>query len=735
MISSRFLYRRGVYRREYIAMGSGVPVANKLLISAAYAVSCVALLGLTGCGGSAPDDGYGGPPPSSYEGSQGSGELMGGKAPPPPPADGLAGGPAVRGMAAIPNPENLPLDERRRVYGNKYDHLKYKPLPAAGDYAQAEPAKGGKAPTTALRSYRNAQGIWVVHNDPIANPEDMTAAERRRIYGKRYAPRPQSSPRRDWTVSKPKPKAKAPAVAAAPAYKAPAPKAAAPKPAPKVVAAPKPAPQAPKAVVKPAPAPVKVAPPVVAKAAPAPAPAIKPAVVPPVAKAPAAAPAKAIDPKMAALSTAVSAEAIKGATLAVPDTLAKGEESKVTLSLPVNLLDVIQKEAAKLGLTKAAKKSEVSATLTGDGYTITPNAAQTQALKKGEAATFNWQVKPGEGEKSPLKATVDGALKGQKGAPKTFSIATLEQVVSNAVETTGSQAKKLGFNLDKLAIPGLKPIKIGETVIPPGATTAGIIAFVIALILLAMARAGSGRRARDERRRKFRTMTDYGRVEPEATPEKDHHPVNPMMAAAGGAAAGAAAMTFAASTENDHHAAPGADGHVHEDHGHDAHPAPAESAHAVPAHDDHAHVAPDAGHGHDGHDDHGHAGEDHAHGHGPDHHPVTNPLGNPPMTFAASTENDHHAAPIADGHVHEDHGHDAHPAPAETTHAVPAHDDHAHVAPDAAHGHDGHDDHGHAGDDHAHAHGPDHHPVTNPFSNPPMTFQSDNAPSREHEPA
>ena len=636
-------------------MGSGVPVANKLLISVAYAVSCVALLGLTGCGGSAPDDGYGGPPPSSYEGSQGSGELMGGKAPPPPPADGLAGGPAVRGMAAIPNPENLPLDERRRVYGNKYDHLKYRPLPAAGDYAQAEPAKGGKgskAPTTALRSYRNAQGIWVVHNDPIANPEDMTAAERRRIYGKRYAPRPQSSPRRDWTVSKPRPKAKAPAVAAAPAYKAPAPKAAAPKLASKVVAAAKPAPQAPKAVVKPAPAPVKVAPPVVAKAAPAPAPAIKPAVLPPVAQAPAAAPAKAIDPKMAALSTAVSAEAIKGATLAVPDTLAKGEESKVTLSLPVNLLDVIQKEAAKLGLTKAAKKSEVSATLTGDGYTITPNAAQTQALKKGEAATFNWQVKPGEGEKSPLKATVDGALKGQKGAPKTFSIATLEQVVANAVETTGSQAKKLGFNLDKLAIPGLKPIKIGETVIPPGATTAGIIAFVIALILLAMARAGSGRRARDERRRKFRTMTDYDRVEPEATPEKDHHPVNPMMAAAGGAAAGAAAMTFAASTEDDHHAAPVADGHVHQDHGHDA-------------------------------------------------------------------------------------PHDAHPAPAETAHAVPAHDDHAHVAPDAAHGHDGHDDHGHAGDAHHedHAHGPDHHPVTNAFSNPPMTFQSDKAPSREHEPA
>ncbi|MCE3290722.1 MAG: stalk-specific protein, partial [Caulobacter sp.] len=615
-------------------MGSGVPVAKKWLISAAYAASCAALLGLTGCGGSAPDDGYGGPGPSSYEESRAPGELMGGKA--PPPADGLAGGPAVRGMAAIPNPENLPLEERRRIYGNKYDHLKYRPLPGSGDYAQSggrgAGGKGSRAPGAPLRSYRNADGILVVHNAPIANPEDMSPAERRRVYGKRYAPRPQSGARRDWTVWKPKPKARpAPRVAAAPAYRpAPAPKAVAPKPAPKVAVAP-----APKVAVKPAPAPVKVAPPVaVAKAAPAPAPVIKPAALPPVAKAPVA---PAVDPKMAALSTAVSAEAIKGATLTVPDALAQGQEANVTLSLPVSLLDVIQKEAAKLGLTKAARKSDVSATLTGEGYTITPNAAQTQSLKKGEAATFNWQVKPGDGEKTPLKATVEGALKGQKGAPRTFSIATLEQVVANAVESGESQAKKLGFNLDKLAFPFIKPITIGDTVIPPGATTAGIIAFLIALILLAMARAGSGRRAREERRRKFRTMTDYGRAEPEAAPEPAHQPVNPMLAAAGGAAvgAGAAAMTFGAHEDDHGHAEASPEAHGHDAHGHDAHAA-----------DHHSDTAPMTFHSEDSHDahaDHGHAAPAHDdHGHD---------------AQAPAADDDHaHAAPAA----HDDHGHDAH---------------------------------------------------------------------------
>ncbi|MDO9335472.1 MAG: hypothetical protein Q7T61_03660 [Caulobacter sp.] len=594
-------------------------MANKWLISAAYAVSGVALLGLTGCGGGAPDDGYGGPGPSAYEDSRGPGELMGGKAPPPPSSDGLAGGPAPYGMAAIPNPENLPIEERRRIYGNRYDHLKYRPLPGAGDYAQSGgkgAARGHRAPGSPLRSYRNADGILVVHNAPIANPEDMSPAERRRVYGKRYAPRPQSAPSRGWTAWKPKARKKA-YVAAAPAYRpAPAPRAVAPRPAPRVAAAPPP-----KVVVKPAPPPVKVAPPVaVAKAAPAPAPVIKPAALPPVAKASVAPP---VDPKLAALSAAVSAEAIKGATLTVPDTLAQGEESKVTLSLPVNLLDLIQSEAAKLGLTRAARKSDVSATLTGDGYTITPNAAQTQSLKKGEAATFNWQVKPGEGEKTPLKAKVDGVLKGQRGAPKTFSIATLEQVVANAIDTSESQAKKLGFNLDKLAFPGLKPIKVGDTVIPPGATTAGIIAFIIALVLLAMARAGASRRARAERRRKFRTMTDYDRVETENTVGPVHQPVNPMLAAAGGAAAGAgAAMTFGhhddeRAAESETHAPHATEPHAeapayeaHHDEAPAAHPEPAQEAHA-----DHGHAEP--------------AQADDHHGHAPEHHPVSNP----PMTF------------------------------------------------------------------------------------------------------
>jgi hypothetical protein len=520
---------------------------------AAYVVSGIALLALSGCGGGSPDDGYAGPPPSSYQQDKGPAPLLGGT--PPPAHDGysdqvLAGGP---GMAAIPNPENLPLAERQAIYGHKYDHLKYRPLPgqstAPSSSKTPSPSYGEPAPAAhpargELKTWRDSNGKLVVSNRPIANPEDMTPAERQRVYGKRYAPRAYSaSPVRRKPAYRPAP-------SYAPTYSAPKPKPVVAKPAPAYrPAAPKAAVAPPqKMVTKPAPAPIKAAPPApIAKVAPPPAPKL----APPALKVPVAPPAS--DPKMAALSAAVGPQVTKGSVLTIPEGLAKGEESRVSLSLPVDLLSVIQGEAAKLGLAKAARKAEVSATLTGDGYTITPNGAQTQLLKKGEAATFNWQVKPGDGEKSPLKATVDGALKGQKKA-RTFSIASIEQLIAETVEATKSQASKMGLpSLDKLAIPGLKPISVGGTVISPGALTAGILAFLILLIAVAMGRAGASRRARAERRRKFRTMTDYGRTE-ETDVEPVRHEVNPMVAAAGGAAVGATAMTFAADDHEPAHA-------------------------------------------------------------------------------------------------------------------------------------------------------------------------------------
>jgi hypothetical protein len=347
---------------------------------------------------------------------------------------------------------------------------------------------------------------------------------------------------------------------------------------------------------------------------------------------------------------------MKGAVLTVPEGLAKGEESKVSLALPANLMDVIKREAAKLGLGKAARKAEVSANLTGEGYEITPAGAQTQALKAGEAARFDWNVKPGAGDKAPLKATVDGTLTGDRKTKTTFSLAALEQAVAPVVEDAKAAAKGFRFpslSLKSLAIPGMKPVTLpGVGQVQSEKLVGAGLALLALLLVIAMARNASAGRARAERRRKFRTMQDYGRVE--ADPEPAHAPVsqpyvNPMIAAAGGAVAGAA-MAHAAHDDHHSHDAHAPEAHAHDDHGHGAH-------------------AADGHHDTHGHDDHGH-GADHGHGH--DAHPVA-----------------HHPEPA---HGHDDHGHDAHAPEAH------AHDDHGH----GAHAADGHHD--------DHAHGDHHHP-------------------------
>src|SRR3990167_8609095 len=189
---------------------------------AACAASGAAFLALTGCGGAAPDDGYAGPHPSGYDRGGAAPTLMG-SAPAKPATDGLAGGPrAFTGMAPIPNPGDLSKADRVKFYGHKYDYL---PEPKGKTVA----ASGG-APRFQLVTRRKSDGTLQIAMRPIANPEDMTAAERRRVYGNRYAPRAvAATPRRSWRtapVVKPVVVAKA---APAPAVKpAPTPVAAAP---------------------------------------------------------------------------------------------------------------------------------------------------------------------------------------------------------------------------------------------------------------------------------------------------------------------------------------------------------------------------------------------------------------------------------------------------------------------------------------------------------------------------
>lgn len=485
-------------------MDSGVSMLKGYVRLAALAVSGASLLALTGCG-AARDDLSSAPPPYAYEDHGPRPELAGAPQYAGAADDGLglAGGPA-RDASAVASA----------------------PLP----------------PPSNLDSYRRQDGTLVLAMKPVPNPEDMSPAERHRVYGARYAPRAATvTPR---------------------SRRRPAPVAAAPAPKPVVKAT--------------APVPVVKTPPPAAKPAPAPVAAAKPVPV----------------DKFGALQAAIQAEATRGSTLSVPDTLAEGQPAEVSLTLPQTLLDTIQREAARFGFARPARKAEVTATLSGQGYEITPNGPQTARLKPGEAAKFDWQVRPSEGAKAPLKAEATAALKGQ-GAARTFPLVTLEQAVqppapppAPAEAGKGFSLPKFalpglpglpslkGFDLSKLAIPGVKDVDlpvVGKT--PSQHLVLGAAAALLLLILALASRAAGERRRRAERRRKFRTMSALG-SEPEPEVERHDNTVSPALAAAGGAALGAAATHFAHEAHDDH--VPAAPVHeAHDDHGH------------APAHDDH----------------------------------------------------------------------------------------------------------------------------------------------------
>ena len=472
-----------------------------------------------------------------------------------------------------------------------------------------------------LKTWRRADGVLVTAMDPIANPK-----AKRQV---RYAPRAVAAPARRAHAA---PAPVAHAVAQAPA-----------KPMPVI----KPAP-----VAKPAPKPIAVASPSVALK-----PAAAPAPIAPVAKAPVVAPpvkTEAPKPmtKLQKLQAAVAPEATKGAVLASGESLAQGKEGQVTLSLPATLGDMIKKEAAKLGLTKAAKKTSAYADLQGEGYEITPNGRQTAVVKAGEAPTFAWQVKPTPEAKGSLKTEFGVELNGAKPAQH-FSLGSIAKQVAPIQEALTEKTKGFKFAMPELpSLGGFETVDLpGVGKVPGKSVLGGALVLLALLILVAISRGASANKARAERRRKFRTLTDYGRneMEYEAPRAADVSYVNPMIAAAGGALA-----ATALSRHDDRHAAPAPEEHK-----------PFEMPAPAPRHDDHDGV------------------------------------------YAAPAE--HHVAPVADaealpvsGHDHadaqvaaqvaqaadrghaEDHGHDGH--------AATAHDDHV----EAAHAEAGHaEDHGH----------------------------------------
>lgn len=388
----------------------------------------------------------------------------------PETAPELAGGPPPPNTAPVPQSvDSQDLPPVAAVIA---------PQPRPVEIAQAPPAPAPEAPHyvphptyVAPTDAPALAGPPVVTMRPIPNPPGVSRTDRPsfRYTGPTFAPpvRRPAEPRRHATYAPPpmiQPEPARPVAARPVAPRPVAPRPAAPAPMAK---APAPVAKPPVLAVKP-PAPAKPAapaqPPVVA---------VKPMPTPPVASAVPAkpAPAKPMD-KLGQLQAAVGGAVVRGSALTVAPEIADGKPGQVSLSLPASLLDSLKAEAAKLGLGRAARKADVSASLSGEGYSVTPNAQQTATLKSGESATFNWTVAPTTAPKGPLKAEVDAVLKGQ-AKTQTLSLAAIQ----SAAPVPPVEAKK-GFAFKMPHLPGfgsqgftLPKFGKGEVAGPPPAPT------------------------------------------------------------------------------------------------------------------------------------------------------------------------------------------------------------------------------------------------------------------------
>lgn len=337
------------------------------------------------------------------------------QAPPPYQPPGPQPAPVIIAMAPIPNPPEKPV-RAHRGHQRRHERATVRVYRHA---AAERPARPHSAPT------RRSVRVY-----PRAAKPAYTAPARRG-----HAPA-HSAPAHHAAQAKPAAKAPVarPAVKAAPMKAAPA------KPAAK--------PAAPVHVAKAAP-PVK---PVLPKAAPpATVKPTTPSITLPAAKgapsgAPSSATANATVPanttaptadragKLAALQMALTDTVAKTAVVNAPGSFTAGQPADVSVTIPAEFADTLASEAQKHGLADVASSVNLTALLSGDGFSVTPMDMQWRPLTPGQPTEFHWQVTAMNGAKGPLHADLGADMMG--AGTESLSLGSLKVGAANGMKIT-----------------------------------------------------------------------------------------------------------------------------------------------------------------------------------------------------------------------------------------------------------------------------------------------------------
>jgi hypothetical protein len=115
---------------------------------------------------------------------------------------------------------------------------------------------------------------------------------------------------------------------------------------------------------------------------------------------------------LASLQTALSDAVAKTAVLTAPPHFTVAQPAQVSLAIPAGFADTLHNEAQKAGLADQAASVNMTALLSGDGYTVLPADTQSGPLAAGQPTTFAWTVTARPHAKGPLRADVGADLLG-----------------------------------------------------------------------------------------------------------------------------------------------------------------------------------------------------------------------------------------------------------------------------------------------------------------------------------
>jgi hypothetical protein len=116
--------------------------------------------------------------------------------------------------------------------------------------------------------------------------------------------------------------------------------------------------------------------------------------------------------KLAGLQTALTQALAKAAAFKAPERFTAGVPAEVVLEVPAEFGDVVLSEAQKAGLSDVAAAVNLTAVLSGDGFSVTPSEMAAQPLMAGQPTKFTWLVTAMRNAKGPLHADMGADLSG-----------------------------------------------------------------------------------------------------------------------------------------------------------------------------------------------------------------------------------------------------------------------------------------------------------------------------------